>query len=715
MGVTPINGSASISTTEYFLASASTTQTPQTTACQLVVVIDPTANVIAGDNFRVRVYETINATQRVIYEYPINGVTPVIVFPPLLVCNGWEVSLLKTAGSARTIHWTLYKLIPDTVTLGANAITSSVIADNAFTAAKFATDALNANALAADAVAEIQSGRATATALTTAQTDLTTLIGRLTSTRAGLLDNLDAAVTSRAAATTAVSNVNLTPTRAALLDNLDAAVSSRATSASIAALATAAAVAALPTAAAVAAVQTDTTTLTGRLTSIRAGLIDNLDAAMSTRAAASTALSTAQWTNARAGYLDNVNVSGPVASSAEVVAIQNNTRVVRVVPDVIERPDAGTTTYRVELLLYDAVGNMEAPDAAPTIALVNQAGTDLSARLDSATMALVSTGRYRAVYTADVSDALEQLVWTFSVVEGGATRLYGNTSVVVDTSAVDFTAADRTKLTTLAADLTTARATKLDQLDQLDAAVSSLATSAAVAALPGVAAIQAGLATSAAVAALPGVAAIQSGLATSAAVAALPTAASIAALPTTTALAAVQADTTALVTRLTAPRAANLDKLDVTVSTLATAAAVAALPTTGDIAGLAADIAGIATSATLGDDSITAATLAADAVTKLQAGLATGGAVAAIGTAVSAVSTLVTAVAADTASRVLSSAIETGINVTGALRLLLSEAIGNVTGRISNTPRFMSADNTKVRIVGTTTTDGRATTTVDPT
>ncbi len=168
---------------------------------------------------------------------------------------------------------------------------------------------------------------------------------------------------------------------------------------------------------------------------------------------------------ARAGYLDNLNVGGAVASSAEATAIQNNTRVVRVVPDVIERPDSGTATYRVELFLYDDTGNMEAPDSAPTIALVNQAGTDRSSRLDSTTMALVETGRYRAIYTADAVDTLEQLVWTFSVVEGGATRKYGNNSLIVDTTAVDFTAADRTKLDTLHdTRLTAARAGYLDEL-----------------------------------------------------------------------------------------------------------------------------------------------------------------------------------------------------------------------------------------------------------
>jgi hypothetical protein len=45
-------------------------------------------------------------------------------------------------------------------------------------------------------------------------------------------------------------------------------------------------------------------TLTDRLSSGRATALDNLDAAITTRAAASTALSNATWTNTKAGYLD---------------------------------------------------------------------------------------------------------------------------------------------------------------------------------------------------------------------------------------------------------------------------------------------------------------------------------------------------------------------------------------------------------------------------
>ncbi len=165
-------------------------------------------------------------------------------------------------------------------------------------------------------------------------------------------------------------------------------------------------------------------------------------------AASQTSESTllSRLSSARAGYMDNLNVGGNVASSAEVVGIQNNTRVVRVVNDVFERPDSGSTAFRVELLIYDEVGNMEAPDSAPTISVVNQAGTSRDANLDSTTMSLVSTGRYRSTYTIDTAHVLEQLVFSFSVVEGSATRVYANPAQVVDTTAVDFTATDRTNL-----------------------------------------------------------------------------------------------------------------------------------------------------------------------------------------------------------------------------------------------------------------------------
>lgn len=59
------------------------------------------------------------------------------------------------------------------------------------------------------------------------------------------------------------------------------------------------------------------------LTDARITQLDNLDAKVSTRAAANTALSNTVWTNARAGYLDKVNTNLD-AKISEVKTIANN-------------------------------------------------------------------------------------------------------------------------------------------------------------------------------------------------------------------------------------------------------------------------------------------------------------------------------------------------------------------------------------------------------
>ena len=219
---------------------------------------------------------------------------------------------------------------------------------------------------------------------------------RLTSTRAGYLDNLSGGAVALASALQTVDDFvddlesRLTAARAGYLDNLDIGED--------------------------VASQTQAANIQGTVTDI---LVDTQE------------LKNVRLTATRAGYLDKLNISGNVASSTEVTSIQNNTRVVRSVPGAIAVPEAGTRTYRIELFLYDETGNMEAPDSAPTIALVNQAGTSRAARLDSATMALISAGYYRAIYTSTAGDTLEQLKWAFTVTEGTIARTYGNDSVTV--------------------------------------------------------------------------------------------------------------------------------------------------------------------------------------------------------------------------------------------------------------------------------------------
>lgn len=177
-----------------------------------------------------------------------------------------------------------------------------------------------------------------------------------------------------------------------------------------------------------------------------------------------------------------------LATAAQVSGLAINTRANLQLPVEIETPDSSTQVYKIRLHLFDVEGNMEAPDSTPTIALTNAAGTDRSSRLSAASNP--STGVYTWDYTATAGDAEEQLVWVFTVVEGGATRTYPATSYVVEHSAYRFSSSDRAALTAAAADaaelndtkLTTARAGYLDELaaanlpadvDQIKAAVDS--------------------------------------------------------------------------------------------------------------------------------------------------------------------------------------------------------------------------------------------------
>jgi hypothetical protein len=163
-------------------------------------------------------------------------------------------------------------------------------------------------------------------------------------------------------------------------------------------------------------------------------------------AEADMALSDAGVTSSRAAKLDYVP-AGMMPTQAEVLAIQNTTRSKAVVPGTIERPDSGSTAYKLSLYLYDEAGNMEAPDALPTVSAANQAGTDRSANLGSVT--LLSTGAYEVTYSLAYDAAVEQLLFVWTYLEGGNTLKVPCTTQVVDTTAVDFTAADRTKLETV--------------------------------------------------------------------------------------------------------------------------------------------------------------------------------------------------------------------------------------------------------------------------
>lgn len=94
--------------------------------------------------------------------------------------------------------------IISTTTFAAGAINANAIGTNAITATKIATDAVGAAQLAADAVAEIQSGLSTYAGGDTSGT--TTLLSRLSDTRAGYLDNLSGGAVALASGVTVMTN-----------------------------------------------------------------------------------------------------------------------------------------------------------------------------------------------------------------------------------------------------------------------------------------------------------------------------------------------------------------------------------------------------------------------------------------------------------------------------------------------------------------------------
>lgn len=83
-----------------------------------------------------------------------------------------------------------------------------------------ANDVITAAATASDFGAEVRTGLATSTALTTAQSDLTTLLGRLTTTRAGYMDKLN--ITGNVAAAGDLQTVDdVVDALQVILDKLD--------------------------------------------------------------------------------------------------------------------------------------------------------------------------------------------------------------------------------------------------------------------------------------------------------------------------------------------------------------------------------------------------------------------------------------------------------------------------------------------------------------
>lgn len=102
--------SATIGTTEHFLASNSTTKTDQTTDGCYQLFVD-LINLANGDEYRIRIYERISSggTTRIAEEWTVAHAqsAPMWASPALIFLHGWEFSLTKLAGTDRSISWSI--------------------------------------------------------------------------------------------------------------------------------------------------------------------------------------------------------------------------------------------------------------------------------------------------------------------------------------------------------------------------------------------------------------------------------------------------------------------------------------------------------------------------------------------------------------------------------------------------------------------------------
>lgn len=107
-----ITGTEAVSTTEWSLATDTSYDTgdAQTTDGTYQVWLD-LADMIAGDQLQIRIYEKVRAadTQRTVYETILTGAQsqPVWVSPALMMIHGWDITCKALAGGTITVNWSI--------------------------------------------------------------------------------------------------------------------------------------------------------------------------------------------------------------------------------------------------------------------------------------------------------------------------------------------------------------------------------------------------------------------------------------------------------------------------------------------------------------------------------------------------------------------------------------------------------------------------------
>lgn len=169
-------------------------------------------------------------------------------------------------------------------------------------------------------------------------------------------------------------------------------------------------------------------------------------AKLDVNAEADTAFADAGVTTTRTGYLDKLNISGSVASAADIAAITQAQRVRINLFSMLERPDSGSTAFRIYIYSYNEQHQAEDLDFVPAVTAENNTATDRSANLGTVTKVPATTGIYYVDYTVASTHEIEGIVLRVTATENMVATQYSAAAMIVDTTAVDFTSSDRTKL-----------------------------------------------------------------------------------------------------------------------------------------------------------------------------------------------------------------------------------------------------------------------------
>lgn len=103
-----------VSTTELSIVSGTTSLQTITDDGVYQLWIDPVTNMAKGDEFKIRIYETVEGTggtKRVVFVATLSDAqSELFVTPMLILINGWDMTIQKIAGTDRAFDASIRKV-----------------------------------------------------------------------------------------------------------------------------------------------------------------------------------------------------------------------------------------------------------------------------------------------------------------------------------------------------------------------------------------------------------------------------------------------------------------------------------------------------------------------------------------------------------------------------------------------------------------------------